>query len=136
MSANIRARDNRKYVRELLGERQPGLAAVLRAVERQIDQELSDGTVGPCGWRHIMNTAWLYHPGGSVCVDGWSCREQEHTSVPPRCGVLAADGPADCELPQGHPGPHLHLADSGAGNGSPAITGATVRRGHPAALAS
>jgi len=123
-------------VRELLGERQPGLAAVLRAVERQIDQELSDGTAGSCGWRYVMNTAWLYHLDGSVCVDGWSCREQEHTSVPPRCGAPAADRPAGCELPLGHPGPHLHLPGRDAGNGSRAITGATVRQGHPAALAS
>ena len=112
-------------MRELLGERQPGLAAVLRAVERQIDQELSDGTVGPCGWRHVMNTAWLYHPGGSVCVDGWSCREQDHTSVPPRCGASAADEPPGCELPKGHPGPHLHLA---SGERRPAGNAAAAAR--------
>ena len=56
-----------------------------------------------------MNTAWHYHLDDSVCVDGWSCQEQEHTSVPPRCGARAADWPAGCELPKGHPGPHLHL---------------------------
>jgi hypothetical protein len=57
-----------------------------------------------------MHTTWLYHRDDSVCVDGWSCQEQDHTSVPPRCSVPAADEPAGCELPKGHPGPHLHLA--------------------------
>ena len=57
-----------------------------------------------------MNTAWLYHLDGSVCVDGWSCQEPDHTSVPPQCGAAAAGQPLDCELPKGHPGPHLHLA--------------------------
>jgi hypothetical protein len=35
----VRARENRAYVRELLRERQPGYAALLRAVERQLDRE-------------------------------------------------------------------------------------------------
>jgi len=86
-----------------------------------------------------MNTAWLYHLDGSVCVDRWSCREQDHTSVPPRCGARDGDRSAGCELPKGHPGPHLHLADRDrrvAGDGSKSITGTTVRRAHPAALAS
>jgi hypothetical protein len=136
------ARDNRAYVRELLAERQPGLAALLLAVELQVDQGLADD---PCDWRRIMNTAWLYHLDGSVCVDHWSCQVLEHTSIPPRCGVRAGDEPIGCELPKGHPGPHLHFADlecCGAGDenpgtedGSRTITGA-VRRGHSAALAS
>jgi hypothetical protein len=137
-----RAEENRAYVRELLAERQPGLAALLRAVERQVDQDLAGD---PCDWRRIMNTAWLYHLDGSVCVDHWSCQVLEHTSIPPRCGVRAGDEPIGCELPKGHPGPHLHFADleccgagdenPGAEDGSRTITGA-VRRGHPAALAS
>ena len=113
MSANIqakhkRARDNRAYVREQLAERQPGFAALLRAVEGQLDGKLS---LDPRDWRRTMNTAWLYHLDGSECVDGWSCQEQDHTSVPPRCGVRAASRPVGCELPKGHPGPHLHFAD-------------------------
>jgi hypothetical protein len=134
VNANIRAGANRAYVRELLGERQPGLAAALRAAERQIDQELPHGTVRPCGWGCTMNTAWLYHLDGSVCVDRWSCQEQEHTSVPPRCGTRAAGELVGCELPKGHPGPHLHLAHRErpvTGNGS---TAALQER--PAALAS
>ena len=92
-----------------------------------------------------MNTAWLYHLDGSVCVDHWSCLEQDHTSIPPRCGPRAADQPAGCELPKGHPGPHLHFADlercgagdedPGAGDGNRTIIG-TVRREPSAALAS
>ena len=118
MSANIQARpertrdsraiQNREYVRELLAERQPGFAALLRAVEGQLDGWLSHD---PRDWRSTMNTAWLYHLDGSGCVDGWSCQEQDHTSVPPRCGAQAASRPAGCELPKGHPGPHLHFAD-------------------------
>ncbi len=81
-----------------------------------------------------MKTAWLYHQDGSVCVDGWSCQEQDHTSVPPRCGAPAADRPAGCELPKGHPGPHLDLAARerrSGGDGSRA-----VRRERPATVAS
>ena len=71
-----------------------------------------------------MNTAWLYHLDGSECVDGWSCQEQDHTSVPPRCGAQAASRPVGCELPKGHPGPHLHFADlerCGTGDEQPAL---------------
>jgi hypothetical protein len=87
VSANIqakrkRARDNRAYVRELLAERQPGLAALLRTVERQLDAPLPHD---PRNWRRTVNTAWLYHRDGSECVDRWSCQERDHTSVPPRC---------------------------------------------------
>ena len=74
-----------------------------------------------------MNTAWLYHLDGSGCVDGWSCQEQDHTSIPPRCGGRAGGRLIGCELPKGHPGPHLLFADGeccGAGDG------------HSAALAS
>jgi hypothetical protein len=136
-------------LRSLLGEREPAFAAMLRAVEQQIDQEMSRGArrepAHPCGRRHIVNTARLYHLDSSVCVDHWTCREAEHTSVPPRCGApLAdraagrehADRPAGCELPKGHPGPHLHLADrirraaaetgnagsAGSGNAHAAVT--------------
>ena len=113
MSANTqakhaRARDNRAYVRELLAERQPGFAALLRAVEGQLDGKLP---FDPRDWRRTMNTAWLYHLDGSECVDGWSCQEQDHTSVPPRCHARPADRAVGCELPKGHPGPHLHFAD-------------------------
>lgn len=133
-----RARDNMAYVGELLAERQPGFAALLRAAERQIDQDLADD---PCDWRRPMNTAWLYHLDGSVCVDSWSCQVQAHTSVPPRCG-----GPvADCELPKGHPGPHLLFTDlepCGAGDDEyrVAVDGGTIAgvlcREDPGALAS
>jgi hypothetical protein len=107
-------------VRELLAERQPGLAALLRAVERQLDAPLPHD---PRDWRRTMNTAWLYHRDGSECVDRWSCQERDHTSVPPRCCAAAAGRPIGCELPKGHPGPHLHFADlerCGAGEEDPA----------------
>ena len=87
-----------------------------------------------------MNTAWLYHLDGSVCVDSWSCQVQAHTSVPPRCGARAVG----CELPKGHPGPHLLFTDlepCGAGDEHRvAEDGRTIagmrRREHPGALAS
>ena len=127
MSANIRfgdnASDNRAYVRERLGARQPGLAAALRKAERQIDKELSHGAAHPCDRRCPVNTTWLYHRDGSVCVDGWSCQEHDHTSVPPRCRAPASGEPVGCELPKGHPGPHLHLA---SGDHRPAENGATA----------
>ena len=87
-----------------------------------------------------MNTAWLYHLDGSVCVDSWSCQVLAHTSVPPRCGAQ----PVGCELPKGHPGPHLLFTDQepcGAGDEyrvaeeSGTIAGALCRE-HPDALAS
>ena len=75
-----------------------------------------------------MNTTWLYHRDGSVCVDSWSCQEQDHTSVPPRCSAPAADEPVGCELPKGHPGPHLHLA-----GGERRLTGNDGAAARPAA---
>jgi hypothetical protein len=61
VSANIqakraRARDNRAYVRELLAERQPGFAALLRAVEGQLDGRRPHN---PRDWRRTMITAEL-----------------------------------------------------------------------------
>ena len=78
-----------------------------------------------------MNTAWLYHLDGSGCVDGWSCQEQDHTSIPPRCGARSGGRPIGCELPKGHPGPHLIFADGeccGAGDGYPAAWRHSARR--------
>jgi hypothetical protein len=108
-------------VRDLLAERQPGFAALLRTVERQPDPERPHD---PCDGRRTMNTVWLYHLDGSGCVDGWSCQQQDHTSIPPRCGVVTVGRPFGCELPKGHPGPHLLFADGeccGAGDGHPAV---------------
>ena len=144
MSANIwsgdnvrdHAVDNRAYVRERLEKGQPEFAAALRRAERQVDQERSYGTARPCDRRCTMNTTWLYHQDGSVCVDGWSCQEQDHTSVPPRCGASAADEPPGCELPKGHPGPHLHLADGESRLAENNGTAARPPASSPSALAS
>jgi hypothetical protein len=62
-----------------------------------------------------MNRPKLYHRDGTACVDDWSCLEEAHTSVPPVCGAVPAAGVSGggiiaCELPGGHPGPHLHVA--------------------------
>jgi hypothetical protein len=88
-----------------------------------------------------MNAARLYHMDSSVCVDHWSCGEQEHTSIPPRCGAQAADRAAGCELPKGHPGPHLHGADrkcraagdAGTAAGAKAAAGTSTAAGANAA---
>ena len=61
-----------------------------------------------------MNRLQLYHANGTPCTDQWSCPDQEHTSVPPRCaellGAATAGGSAACDLPAGHPGPHFDAA--------------------------
>ena len=71
MSVNIqakhkRARDNRAYVRELLAERQPGLAAVLRAVERQLDVPRPDDFFGVPGGAIFGKCAVGEPPAGST----------------------------------------------------------------------
>jgi hypothetical protein len=58
----------------------------------------------------IMNVAKLYHRDGTACVDDWSCPGEPHTRIPPVCGAApAAGGAAACELPGGHPCPHLDI---------------------------
>jgi hypothetical protein len=108
-------------VRELLAERQPALAAALRELDRQLEQELSRGAdpepAHHGGSGRAANTTWLYHPDSSACLDRWSCQEQHHTNIPPRCGARAAVHPTGCELPKGHPGPHLPAADRPQGVG-------------------
>ena len=70
----------------------------------------------------MPNTLRLYHANGTPCADRSSCGDTEHTSVPPLCAAepaagtaggttrAAAGGPVACDLPSGHPGPHLHAA--------------------------
>jgi hypothetical protein len=60
----------------------------------------------------IKNVAKLYHRDGTTCVNDWSCLHEPHTSIPPVCGAESAAEGANmvCELPGGHPGPHLHVA--------------------------
>ena len=61
-----------------------------------------------------MYTLRLYHVNGKPCIDRWSCADDEHTSIPPICARLSSDGSAGpllaCDLPAGHPGPHVHAA--------------------------
>jgi hypothetical protein len=63
-----------------------------------------------------MNAARLYHFDGTRCHDPASCWDRPHTRVPSRCDVQPLDDsaghPAGCDLPHGHPGPHIH-ADTG-----------------------
>jgi hypothetical protein len=54
-----------------------------------------------------MNRVTLYHSDQTMCADGRTCLLDEHTTVPPRCQVRAAPHATGCELPAGHPGPHL-----------------------------
>lgn len=58
-----------------------------------------------------MNTLQLYHLNGTLCIDRWSCTDQDHTRIPPACaellGAETAEGSVACDLPAGHPGPHF-----------------------------
>ena len=58
----------------------------------------------------MINTMALYHSDGITCADLWSCARDDHTTVPPKCGVLGTYWTAACEFPAGHPGPHLPAA--------------------------
>jgi hypothetical protein len=56
----------------------------------------------------MINSTDFYHPDGVVCADRWSCVLPDHTTVPPKCGMQGAGrAAAGCELPAGHPGPHV-----------------------------
>jgi hypothetical protein len=56
----------------------------------------------------------IYHLDGVACHDPGSCWGWKHTSIPPRCAAEPATelagGLVVCDLPNGHPGPHLHVA--------------------------
>lgn len=101
------ARENRAYLRRLLSERQPDFLAALQSAEHQTDLELSGQS---SGMRGMMIMTALYHRDGSACADRWSCPQDDHTTVPPRCGADAGGRLASCELPVGHPGPHVRAA--------------------------
>jgi hypothetical protein len=53
------------------------------------------------------NGVSLYHRNGAICAERWSCEHDDHTAVPPRCATTAAGRALCCELPAGHPGPHV-----------------------------
>ena len=55
----------------------------------------------------MINTTALYHSDGAACADQWSCARHDHTTIPPKCGAGTACPSAACELPSGHPGPHV-----------------------------
>lgn len=60
-----------------------------------------------------MNASTFYHFDGTVCHARESCAGWREASRPRRCGAETSEpdpgGPANCGLPYGHPGPHLHL---------------------------
>jgi len=58
----------------------------------------------------MTNMTALYHSDGMTCADQWSCAQEYHTTVPPKCGTRAGWRPACCVLAAGHPGPHLPAA--------------------------
>lgn len=55
----------------------------------------------------MMNGVTLYHSDYTMCAAWRTCLRDDHTTVPPRCGVWTDPQAAGCELPVGHPGPHL-----------------------------
>ena len=66
--------------------------------------------------QEVVTMTIMYHRDGRSCFDAWSCSDEKHTSIPPACGassdaqIPGAGGAVACELPKGHPGPHLHVA--------------------------
>jgi hypothetical protein len=57
--------------------------------------------------RAMMNRVMQYHSDHTMCADGRTCLRDDHTTVPPRCGVRTGPHATGCELCAGHPGPHL-----------------------------
>jgi hypothetical protein len=104
-----RARENSAIVRKLLRQRQPEFAAALASAEHYFSR--------PCGRAKneidVMIAHRIYHLDGSVCHEAASCSGSEHTRIPPFCAtepVAEIAGRAvTCDLPRGHPGPHLHV---------------------------
>jgi hypothetical protein len=104
-----RARDSSAIVRKLLRQRQPEFAAALASAEHYFScpwAERGDGI-------DVMIAHKIYHLDGTVCHEAASCFGWEHTRLPPRCATepLAeiAGRAVTCDLPRGHPGPHLHV---------------------------
>jgi hypothetical protein len=54
-----------------------------------------------------MNRVTLYHSDHTMCTDGLNCSRDDHTTVPPKCGVRPDPRTTGCELPADHPGPHV-----------------------------
>ena len=54
-----------------------------------------------------MNRTELYHGDRSRCLNLWWCQRDDHTPVTPPCAAWTPATSAECELPAGHPGPHL-----------------------------
>ena len=65
------------------------------------------------GRMDVMIRHTIYHLDGTSCHEAASCSGPGHTRIPPSC----AAGPAaeiagravTCDLPKGHPGPHLDV---------------------------
>jgi hypothetical protein len=60
----------------------------------------------------VMNSTEQYHGDRSRCLDLLLCQRDYHTPVTPPCGARTSGTPAECELPAGHPGPHVHFVES------------------------
>lgn len=108
-----RSRERSAHLHRLLTERAPAFFASLRAAERQVDAELTRGMEGIDGpvttriGRGTMNRVTLYHGDRTMCANSRTCLRDDHTIVPPKCGVLTDLHAPGCELPADHPGPHL-----------------------------
>ena len=54
-----------------------------------------------------------YHLDGTACHEVASCCVPGHTRIPPLCttepAAEIAGRAVTCDLPKGHPGPHLHV---------------------------
>ena len=104
-----RARENSAYVRKLLGQRQPEFAAALAFAE-QYCSCLSGREMRRAG---MMIGHRTYHLDGTTCHEAPSCSGRGHTRIPPYCDAEPtaeiAGRAVTCDLPEGHPGPHLDV---------------------------
>jgi uncharacterized protein DUF5999 len=87
----------------------PDAVASDRMAARVMVTHPEHGWSPPCNGV-VLNKTELYHSDRSRCVDPWSCRRDDHTTVTPQCGARTLSWPAACEFPAGHPGPHLPAA--------------------------
>jgi hypothetical protein len=65
------------------------------------------------GRMDVMIRHTIYHLDGTSCHEVASCSGPGHTRIPPFCAAEPAAEIAGravtCDLPKGHPGPHLDV---------------------------
>ena len=104
-----RARENSVHVRKLLIQRQPEFAAALTCAEQDFSCLLAVSANE--GGMIVADRG--YHLDGTACRQVASWSGPGHTEIPPYCAAEPAAEIAGraitCDLPKGHPGPHLDV---------------------------